>query len=470
MNKTFLLLITFVVFPLSFLFAQQSDLKTQYGEQTYTQYLEQNWSELISTGNEALGKGVDFYYLRIRLGIAYANQKNYRKAIVNYKKAIEFVPNDPIAQEYLYYAYLYVGQKNTARLYAQNLPVSLRKKIKPEKLPVFGNIYMETGFAFADYEDKNISLPSTSDVYLSDISTRKSQTYFNMNLLLNVAQSVSLSFGYTGLGIKSEHQYKVQGRDLEQEDLTVKQGDFSLAVNIHDASGLTVTPFFHNVNTALVLTEVEYDTAAYELEQGIEIDFGRSVSSLKWNDQLLGFGATKRLGMLDLATSLSYSWLGETNQRQVNARLTYLPKGNYSLYFTPELRFFNEDQSSRMIYKLAVGGQLSERLWGESAFTYGDLQRTHENFGAIVYNLPDKTVYKADAVLNLAFTNGVSLSLRYQLTRKESPLTTYTLGTDQDAGFGFGEGTSDTEIDWIETETFFPFTQHFIILGFNWAI
>lgn len=470
MNKTYLLLFTFFIFPLSFLLAQQSDLKTQYGEQTYKQYLEGNWSELINTGNEALDKGVDFYYLRIRLGIAYANQKNYRKAIINYKKAIEFVPSDPMAQEYLYYAYLYACQKNTARLYAANLPVSLRKKIKPEGLPVFGNLYMESGFAFANYDDKNISLPSSSEDYFSEIFTRKSQTYFNINLLLNVAKSVSLSFAYTGLVIQSEHQYKVQGRDLEQEDLRVKQSDFALSVNIHNASGLTLTPFFHTVNTSLMLTEVEYDTTAYDLEPGIEIDFGRSTSSLQWNNQLVGFGATKRIGMLDMAGSLSYSWLGGTRQQQVNARLTYLPKGNYSLYFTPELRFFNEDQSSRMIYKLAVGGQLSTKLWGETTFTYGNLQRTHESFGSIVYNLPDKTIYKADAVLNFAFTNGVSLSLRYQLTQKESLLTTHTLGTYQETSFGFGGGTSASETDWIETETVFPFTQHFIILGFNWAI
>jgi len=470
MNRTYLLLITFFTFSLFSANAQQSDLKILYGEQTYNQYLEKDWSGLITTANEALDKGVDFYYLRIRLGIAYANQKNYRKAIINYKKAIDFVPNDPIAQEYLYYAYLYSGQKNVARLYAANLPVSLRKKIKPENLSVLGGIYMETGFAFADYDDKDISLPSTSEIYLSEIFTRKSQSYFNMNLLLNVAKPVSVNLAYTSLGIQSEHQYKVKDKDLEQEDLTVKQIDFALSVNIYNASGLMITPFFHNVNTSLTLTEIMYDTTAYELEQGIDIDFGRSINSLKWNDQLLGFGVVKRSGLFDLAASLSYSWLNETSQQQLNAKLSYLPKGNYSLYFTPELRFFNEDQSSRMIYKLAVGGQLTTRLWGETAFTYGDLKNTHENFGAIVYNLPDKTIYKADAVLNLAFTNGVSLSLRYQLTRKESPLTSHTLGTAQDEGFGFGGGTSDMGTDWIETETFFPFNQHFIILGFNWAI
>lgn len=469
MKKTYILFFAFLAFPLSILFAQQGDLKTKYNELTYGQYLEKNWTELINTGNEALNQGVDFYYLRVRMGIAYANKKNYRKAIVNYKKAIEFVPNDPVAQEYLYYAYLYSGQGNTAQIYVANLPVSLRKKIKPEGLPFFGNIYMETGYAIAAY-DENIVLSENVDIYLSEIFTRKSQNYFNMNLLLNIAKPVSLSLAYTGLGIESEHQYLAQGRDLEREGLTVKQSDFALAINIHNASGLTLIPFFHNVNTALTLTQIEYDTAGYELEPGIEIDFGRNISSLQWNDQLLGFGFLKRGGLFDMAASVSYSWLEETSQKQLNARLSYLPKGNYSLYFTPELRFFNEDQNFRMIYKLAVGGQLTTRLWGETAFTYGDLQRTHESFGSIVYNLPDKTIYKADAVMNLSFTNGVNLSLRYQLTRKESPLTNYTLSTIQDGGFGFGMGTNDTETDWVETEIFFPFSQHFVILGFNWAI
>ncbi|MBN2236112.1 MAG: hypothetical protein JW729_01045 [Bacteroidales bacterium] len=468
MKKSKILALLFLLIPFSLVFAQV-DLKAEYGQKTYDQYLAEDWTGLIETGKEALAKNTDFYYLRIRMGIAYAAQANFRMAIVNYKKALEFVPEDPIAQEYLYYAYLYSGMKNTASVYAAGLPSTLRKKIKPEKLSAFGNIYMETGFAFANYSNSSFSFPSATEIYFSELFKRKSQTYFNTNLLFNVAKSVSFSFGYTGLGVQSEHQYQLKDQTVEVEDLKVSQKDISLSVNIHTDNGITLIPFFHNVNTSFSLTQVDYDTTAYELEPGIEIDFSSSYNTLKWNDQLVGFGFVKKNGLIDIAASLSYSWLNQTQQKQLSASLTYLPKGNYSLYFTPEIRLFNEDANTRTLLKLTSGFTVSPQVWAEAAFTYGNLKSTNENFGAIVYNLPDKTKFKADAVINYGFSNGVSLSLRYQLTNKESALNSYRLITTT-SGVGFGAGESTTETNWTETETSYPFNQHFIILGFNWAI
>ncbi|MBN1650711.1 MAG: hypothetical protein JW857_05255, partial [Bacteroidales bacterium] len=186
---------------------------------------------------------------------------------------------------------------------------------------------------------------------------------------------------------------------------------------------------------------------------------------------LLGIGFLKQSGLFDFSASLSYSWLNLTEQQQFTASLSFLPKGNYSLYFTPEIRLFNEDADQRLIYKFAMGLTFTPKIWTETAFTYGNLKSTHENFGAIVYNLPDITNYKCDAVVHYALKNGVSLSLRYQLTQKESATSNTLIETTQiNNGFGLGEGETLTGYELIEKESYSLFNQHFIILGLNWAI
>lgn len=471
MKKLITLIIAFLLFPLSTLFSQEIDLKAHYNEITYNQYLKSDWQGIISTGKSAIESEIDFYYLRLRMGIAYAEMANFRLAIINYKKALEFVPNDPVAQEYLYYAYLYGGMKNMAKLYYDDLPINLRKKISRESLPAFGNIYFETGYALASYDNSEINFPGLSENYFSEIFTRKSQTYTNANLMFNLSNSASLSFAYTGLGVESVHQYKIRNEEAKTEDLKVKQSDLYASVNIYTKNNLILIPFFHNVNTSLAYTYVDYDTASYTLGSNINLNFNEQFSQFTENDQLAGIGFFKRSGLIDLSASVSYSALNQLKQQQINAKISILPKGNYSLYFTPEFRLFFEDNTQRSIYKITTGFTFSKNAWSELAFTYGNLQRTHENFGAIVYNLPDKTKYKADAVVHYAFKNGVSLSLRYQLTQKESVMKTNSLITNTTpGGGGFGQGSSTTVTDWQTTESLYTFAQHFIIFGFNWNL
>lgn len=471
MKKSYVFILFILLLPFSYVIAQQNDLKANYNEKTYNQFLASDWDALIDTGKEALDQGVDFYYLRLRMGIAYGAQFNYRLAIVNYKKALEFVPSDPVAQEYLYYAYKYAGMKNTAIQYVKQLPVALRRKIDPERPPFIGNIYLETGYAVADYTDNNLALIAAENSYFSELFKRESQSYFNFNLMLNLSDNIHLNAAYTGLGVNSEHLYQIAGLDQESEALDVKQNDFYLALHVNNAKGFAFTPFFHNVNTSMQLTEVEFSLVSNDTNDEIEVTYTKSSSNLKWNDPLLGFGIFKQSGLFDFSASLSYSWLNLTEQQQFTGAVSFLPKGNYSLYFTPEIRLFNEDAEQRLIYKFTMGLSLTPKIWTETAFTYGNLKSTHENFGAIVFNLPDKTNYKFDAVIHYALKNGVSLSLRYQLTQKESATTNTLLETTQISnGFGLGEGETSTLYELGEQETFTQFNQHFIIVGLNWTI
>lgn len=466
--------LVFFLFALIFIngTAQNRTSKTYYRELTYNQYLQENWMALINTGNEAINRGVDFYYLRIRMGIAYGMQANYRMAIANYKKALDFVPNDPIAQEYLYYAYLYGGMKKTAYLYSRSLSTDLRKKISAPKPSVISNIYMETGLAFTSNLDKTIDLSDLTDQYFAETFEPQWQSYFNGSILFNISKSIDINLAYTGLSIHSNHTYKIMEDDAVQEDVKITQRDFYTSTQIYNRSGLIFIPFFHYVNTSMKSTFIDYDSTAYDLEEGVDIDFTETLTSLTLNDPLVGLGIYHRNKEFDFAASLSYSRMGANTQQQFSALMSFLPRGNYSIYFTPSVRVLNTSEEFRLIYKMAVGWSPSKTIWTETSFTYGDLRSTHENFGSVVYNLPDKTKYKTDVVIHFAFKNDISLSLRHQFTQKESRLIVNNLvsTTTGGGGAGIGPGVGFTETEWQETTSYFDFVQHFLILGFNWAI
>ena len=65
-------------------------------------------------GKIALKQDMDFYYLRMRMGIARYNQKKYRQACGHFKHALELNQADPLALEYLYYSLLFSGQSEQA--------------------------------------------------------------------------------------------------------------------------------------------------------------------------------------------------------------------------------------------------------------------------------------------------------------------------------------------------------------------
>jgi len=77
---------------------------------TYQQLLNQDWDALIETGNRALAAGIDFYYLRYRLGIAWYEKKNYHKAAVHFDKAFRMSSEDDLLREYLYFSYVFAGR------------------------------------------------------------------------------------------------------------------------------------------------------------------------------------------------------------------------------------------------------------------------------------------------------------------------------------------------------------------------
>ncbi len=124
------ILLLVLIFP-GFLAAQQENYNATVDAKTYDYFIKSDWKNLRETGYSAINSGIDFYYLRLRMGISYYNAENYMSAIPHFEKALYFRNKDTLTLEYLYYSYLFSGLQSDANLTAEKFPVRLKEKVCP---------------------------------------------------------------------------------------------------------------------------------------------------------------------------------------------------------------------------------------------------------------------------------------------------------------------------------------------------
>lgn len=105
-------------------------------KETYRLYTEKKWDSLIVAGKQALDAGIDYYYLRMRVGIAQYEKKQYRLAQIHFRKATEFNSSDELALEYLYYSHLFSGQLEEAQKTTKKFSKDLKKRLELKKHPL----------------------------------------------------------------------------------------------------------------------------------------------------------------------------------------------------------------------------------------------------------------------------------------------------------------------------------------------
>ena len=173
---------------LSGLRAQEQSDFNRINEDTYRFYLEQKWDSLIVLGKEALKQDFDYYYLRIRLGIAYYHSKNYRRASSHFTVALEFNQDDPVALEYLYFSRLLSGQTAQSRLVKEQFRGNLALKLpahEPRFLDRFSANYL---YHQADNDDQ---FTNPDEVYAGLSEGVQSTTRHFSNASLSLVNSLS---------------------------------------------------------------------------------------------------------------------------------------------------------------------------------------------------------------------------------------------------------------------------------------
>jgi hypothetical protein len=115
-----------------------------------------------------------------------------------------------------------------------------------------------------------------------------------------------------------------------------------------------------------------------------------------------------------------------------------------------------QKKTSRFIFSQTIGLRILPKVWFEGFITYGDISNTNEKNAFIIYNIPDKIIYKLGANLILPVFKNIELSLRYNLYSKESYYITYN----------FDEENNKTDFKTVYT----PYKNKSIIGGIKWKL
>jgi hypothetical protein len=166
-----------------FLFALkgQDTLNSSKVEQrSYQLYENKKWADLETFGKTSIAAGFDYYYLRMRIGIAFYEEGKYIPAQKHFEAALKYNADDVVALEYLYYCYIYTARYEEARWISRCFPKPLARKLKTDTLSSVGYMIVEGGIKSSD----------SSNLY-------KNGVYFHAGLGHYVANRFSLFHAVT---------------------------------------------------------------------------------------------------------------------------------------------------------------------------------------------------------------------------------------------------------------------------------
>lgn len=374
-------------------------------------YFDKNWAELIKYGENSIAQGYDYFYLRTRIGIAYYEQKKYKKAVKHFEKAIEFNSDDKLALEYLYYSYLFSGRASEARALTTIFPLRLKYLVKPPKNQIFESVYCEGGLAASNLYDiyRNIDVNGPSNIY-GEATITKNMQYWHAGINHQIGNKFSIYHGYSHIKIELTKRIATPFKDT-LDNYNLIQHDYFLS-GIQQFKHFALAPAFHfiNVNFGKLTARKDFFTNKYIFNKKDTsfINYATSLSLIK-NSGIFTYNFTSGFAQLNGLTQI-----------QSGLSLTYYPFKNTNIYGTSTLVYLNEDYTNRVILAQKIGFIIIPKLWTELGCTIGNLQNYCENNAFVVFNTGDKILYKWGISITSPLLKHVEISLRYDYFKREN--------------------------------------------------
>jgi len=430
MNKVLsVLLLSLFITTISF---GQVKNKIQIDSITYAQYTSKQWKDLVKTGKKAQKIDSSFYYLKLRMGVAYYELGNYRKAIKYFEQTLKETPKDAFIEEFLYYSYLFSGRKADAVKFSKNMNKDVKKREKIHKPRLVQGVQAEGGyFMNKDYNNlvsvDNDLLEDNDESYIyAEQLVPKDYKYANFGLTHSINNSITFFHSYTNLQIQKLQQYhtyeyendeygyiKDSVKTINDTIVTTVQHQYYASVNIQLKHGLSIIPAFHFLNTTNTNYTFNYDTVTH----GQYFTNGKTYL----NSYLFYLGIVKECRLFTLGVSASYSNLNNKKQIQPGVSLIYYPFGNTNLYTGSYVYYqMNKMPGKRggkeenIVFSQKIGVKLF-KVWLEGTAMIGNLSEFNDAGGFVVYNNTDKIQQKFEGVLIIPLFKGkADISLRYQ--------------------------------------------------------
>jgi hypothetical protein len=437
-------------------FAQGDGSSRWYDSTTYAYYLKSDWQMVQLLGNEALKKGFDFFYLRVRMGDAWLYSGNYRKAVSQYNAALHFNSADEYSSEMKYFACLDLGQLDRADKLSSTFSPAQKDRLKLKKSKPVDFVYLETGISPSTFKNKDRRRVIGSDSIYGERVLQTSLNYLHLGARFRIKPSIYFYAGYTGMGIEREKLISFATTGLQRTAIVdttygrayyynffpkitdtsfryrLKQDDIYVNADYYPADGWKVSPALHyfNIRSQQVIpayqTFTKSDTAYYVSitntyflfdYQSDSYNFIRKDTS--FSNYLLSLSVSREAGLFNLEFHASHADFNSAKQDQLGVGATFYPFGNSKLYGAMKVTSLFSGSEKRMILEPSLGGNIMKNLWLSGLATYGNLDLYNDNNGYVIYNQVDPIHFRAGIDGLICLRTHMELFLVYRYYQKE---------------------------------------------------
>lgn len=368
-----LLTLVILLIALSENLSAQNDFFT-LDKQIKDSYSNGDFKNLKKAADLFLSQGIDYYYLRFRLGMVAYNKQLYSTASENLKKAIEFSSLDTISRECIYYSYLLSGRKADANLYLKSLSDDKKNSaIKSLETPGLSPaVYI--GSSVASY---NATLYEIHKLYYEAV---KSSLGISTEIESYFLDRFRGTISYTSFH-KSETVYSAA--DTLGRALNFTQNQIYAKLDGYIFPGWEFSVFDHSAfyNDLIVQGPPE----------------NRRTINLSKTEYNFGVGISKNGWKIRTGANISFSNFTNSNQVRGEGYLTYLPYSNLNLYLTTGA-MYQTDNIWGGTYQIneEIGLRVCKFLWLEAGIIQGNSFLYARNQGSFMNNslqIPATTIY-----------------------------------------------------------------------------
>ncbi len=403
---------------------------------TYDLFLKQDWKTLLEVGKNYKKKGTDFYYLKVRMGIAHFKTGHYLLAVKLLEAAYNLNKFDVVVQDYLYWAYRYSGLFLESDVFYKKMDVSLQKKIGLD-------------LKFISAVDFGVVTTSNSDYDEMLVNNTNNETT-NTRYFLDNHQIITVGLNHRfSNNTNFYHQFTIMPRKL-----VYQENNLAETTNIFYKG--TETRYYANATFALgkrwyldayaVLLFGNFDDLTSGITTGNSLKF---TDKINYSDVVFGGAISKSSIYFRNSLNISYSNLNGLNQLQTGYSISLYPLANTLLVPFGSFQYVSESLDSysdnRMVYTGGIAIN-TKRISFTGFATVGEIKNYISNNGSVVYNQLAETESEFGAILQV-YLNKFELKLGYSLMNMK-----------------------DYSVSDLEVQNLFKYKQQNLILGVTWRL
>ncbi|PLX13537.1 MAG: hypothetical protein C0594_01120, partial [Marinilabiliales bacterium] len=383
--------------------AQEEPNFSSYDKLTYRLYVEKKYDSLILIGNEALQNGFDYYYLRMRLGIAFYENAKYLSALKQFKKAEEYNSGDKLILEYQYYCLVFSGQPQRARMLASRFPEELKKKL----FTAGGVLYsagIESGIGRnLAYNDQLNQIPEDYNIY-DERAIPAQYTLAGLSLQHKTFNRLNFHHRYSYLLIDKFQQIYDDEKGRQNFQHKTEQNAYYIRAQLLLNDGWELGAAFHSLWTTRYITDVDYN-----LTIGKEIPV-YSNNKEQLAEQIYHASIARRTKHVKWTLGAGFGTINSLKKRQYNLGIVVYPFQNTNFYTISDIAYnetilpnntlslsgpgpggggklssLNSSGSGKWIFSQTLGAKVW-KVWLEANASIGKMQNYMEDNAAFIYN------------------------------------------------------------------------------------